>query len=181
MARAKAKVKKPRKPMPPGREAIVRNRPRVDLPPPTTGRRIVQAAIGATVLLAITTAVAAVDPRRLGGPALAVALVMFFAGTGALIWSYLIAIGRSRESEIGLAGLYGLSGTAPTEVRVRLIGSAVAQVVIAGIGIAIRPFSNLAFGFLAVMWGIGLTGLWGARHGVFPPRAVAGTAGRAGR
>lgn len=158
--------------MPAGHEAIraARARTAVELPAPTTGRGIVQSAIGATALLAITTALAAADPGSLAGPALAVALAMFFGGMGALVWSYLVAVGRSRESEIGLAGLYGLSGTAPTAVRVRLLGAAVAQVVIAAIGIAIRPFSSLAFGFLAVMWGIGLTGLWGARHGAFPPR-----------
>ena len=167
--------RKPRKPMPPGREATRPARARsavsVDLAAPTAGRRIVQASIGVTVLMAVTTALAAIDIGTLAVPALIVALVMFFGGTAALVWSYLIALGRSREHEIGLAGLYGLSGTAPTVVRIRLLGAVVAEVVIAAIGVAARPYSSLAFGFLAVMWGIGLAGLWGARHGAFPPRS----------
>ena len=160
--------------MPPGHEVtrLARSRPSVDLPDASTGGRIVQAALGATALLAITTVMAALDPGSLAAPALVVALVMFFGGTAALIWSYFLAIGRRRESEIDLAGLYGLSGSAPTPVRLRLLGSAVVQVVIAGGGIAARPFSSLAFGLLAVMWGIGLTGLWGARHGSFPRRTT---------
>jgi len=39
---------------------------------------------------------------------------------------------------------------------------------------AARPNSSLAFGILAPLWGQGLAGLWGARHGAFPPRPAAG-------
>ncbi|MHB8463675.1 MAG: hypothetical protein ACYDH6_05950 [Acidimicrobiales bacterium] len=163
-----------RKPMPPGREAVrpARAQRDVALADASTGRGIVVASIGASAVLAITTVLAAVDIDALAVPALVVALTMFFGGTAALIWSYFVALGRSREVEIDLAGLYGLSGSAPTPVRVRLIGAAVAQLVIASGGIAVHPYSSLAFGFLAVMWGIGLIGMWGARHGAFPPRAA---------
>jgi hypothetical protein len=165
-------LKKPRKPMPPGAEATRRERARPDvtLPDPGTGAGIMKASIGGTVLLAVATPIAAIDPHSIGLPALIIALVMFFGGMAALVWSYLVAIGRSRESEIGLAGLYGLSGSAPARVRAVLLGSAAAEVVIGLAGVAARPYSSLAFGILAVMWGIGLTGLWGARHGAFPPR-----------
>ena len=33
---------------------------------------------------------------------------------------------------------------------------------------SIRPFTAVAFGILAPMLGLGLMGLWGARHGRFP-------------
>ena len=35
---------------------------------------------------------------------------------------------------------------------------------------AARPFTPLAFGVLAPMFGLGVMGLWGAKFGTFPPR-----------
>ena len=35
---------------------------------------------------------------------------------------------------------------------------------------SIRPFTEVAFGILAPMFGLGLMALWGGRHGTFPPR-----------
>jgi hypothetical protein len=43
-------------------------------------------------------------------------------------------------------------------------------VVIAFTAAGIRPYSSLAFSILAPMWGLGLSGLWGARYGTFGPR-----------
>jgi len=167
--------------MPPGREALPRRadtavarraaRPDVTLAEPTTGRAIVNASWAGTAALAVTAGAAAAAPHPFDTPALIVALVLFFAGIGAFFWAYVIAIGRSREDAIGLAGVFGLSGSAPTAVRVRLLGSVGAQLAIAVATASVRLYSSLSFGLLAVMWGLGLTGLWGARHGAFPPRA----------
>jgi hypothetical protein len=41
-------------------------------------------------------------------------------------------------------------------------------------GASVRPFTTLAFGTLAPMLGIGINGLWAARHGRFPARVVRG-------
>jgi hypothetical protein len=35
---------------------------------------------------------------------------------------------------------------------------------------SVRPFTELAFGILAPMLGMGMLTLWGARYGVFAPR-----------
>jgi hypothetical protein len=40
---------------------------------------------------------------------------------------------------------------------------------------AARPFSSLAFGILAPMFGLALLALWGAVHGRFPPRVAPAT------
>jgi hypothetical protein len=47
-----------------------------------------------------------------------------------------------------------------------------AQVVVAVATAAARPFTTLAFGVLVPVFGVGLNGLWAARHGRFPPRPV---------
>jgi hypothetical protein len=169
-----AKAKRARMPMPPGREARPprdrASRPDVALASPTAGRGIVLASWIATALLTVTAAAGDVAPHTLGIAALAVALVMFFGGIGAFCWAYLIAVGRSRECEIGLSGVFGLSGSAPAAVRIRLFGSLATEAVVAVVTAAIRPYSILSFGILGVMWGLGLVGLWGAKYGAFQPR-----------
>jgi hypothetical protein len=162
--------------MPPGREAVrARPSPSVALADPAEGRTIVWVSWGGTALLAVTSLLGSIDPQGLAAPALVVALVMFFGGTVIFGWSFLVALGRSRELEVGVAGVYGLSGSTPREVRLQLFGSTAAEVVVA-VGAAIaQPDSSLVFDFLAVMWGLGLAGLWGARHGAFPPRAAGST------
>jgi len=176
----KGRPQRARKPMPPGREALPRRadvasarraaRPGVTLAEPTAGRAIVTASWAGTAALAVTACAADAVPHPFETPALIVALALFFAGIVVFFWAYLIAIGRSREHAIGLAGVFGLSGSAPPAVRVRLLGSVAAQLAVAIATASVRLYSSLSFGLLAVMWGLGLTGLWGARHGAFPPR-----------
>jgi hypothetical protein len=83
-----------------------------------------------------------------------------------------VAISRSRTESIGIGGLYFLAGSASKVVRVRLLGALTAQVVIAIVAASIRPFTSVAFGVLVPVFGLGLCGLWGARHGQFPARSV---------
>jgi hypothetical protein len=35
---------------------------------------------------------------------------------------------------------------------------------------SVRPFTSLAFGVLAPVYGLALAGLWGAQYGTFKPR-----------
>jgi hypothetical protein len=165
--------KKARPPMPPGREARPPRapRPELGLADPATGRGIVTASIGGTAALLVTAVAADVAPGSLEVPALVVALAMFVGGTAAFVWAYLVAIGRSRTDDVSLLGVYGLVDSTPAPVKVRLWGSLVAEIVIALATAGARLYSTLSFGILAVMWGLGLAGLWGARHGAFPPRA----------
>ena len=71
-------------------------------------------------------------------------------------------------SRVDIAGLFLLAGhVAPRRVR-RLLRVALAVQVVAVVAAAsIRPFTEVAFGILAPMFGLGLMGLWGA-----PPRHV---------
>jgi hypothetical protein len=128
--------------------------------------------IGTAVLL--VTSVLAVTVESFDLIAAIVSLLMFAAGTVIFLWAYAIAVGRSRTVEIGIGGLYFLAGTAPNSVRVHLLGSLGAEVVIAAAAAATRPYSSVAFGILAPMWGLGLAGLWGARYGQFSPRVDEG-------
>ncbi|MGH9178335.1 MAG: hypothetical protein ACRD0N_07265 [Acidimicrobiales bacterium] len=134
-----------------------------------TGADIVKASWAGTAALTVAAAVA-VAVKDAGVVLLAVSLVLFTGGSVAFAAALLKAAHRSRREELFLAGLFFLSG-APTAVRRHLLGSLAVEVVVALTAAGVRPNSSVAFGVLAPMWGQGLAGLWGARHGTFPSRA----------
>lgn len=141
-----------------------------DLP----GRWIVRASVASTVVLAVVTALAAAWPDTFVLAFFVVALACFVGGCVLFVVDVLVAAGRSRNVEIGIGGLFFLAGSAPPPIRTPLLASLGVQVVVVIAGAAVRPFTPLAFGTLAPVLGLGWCGLWGARHGLFPPRRDAG-------
>jgi hypothetical protein len=103
--------------------------------------------------------------------ALAVDVVLFVAGCGAFLWAIAVAAQRSRTAEMGIGGLFFLAGSAPSDVRRHLLGSLGVQTAVALLTASLRLFTPLAGGILVPMLGLGLCGLWGARHGSFPARS----------
>jgi hypothetical protein len=133
--------------------------------------RIVRASWYGTGALTLTAVPAAIWPDRFTAVSVPVALALFAVGCGALLAAYLLAVRRSRHEEIGVAELFFLTGRrVPAPVRTSLRWSLVAQVAVALVTASIRPYSPLAFGILAPAYGLGLMGLWSARHGTFPKR-----------
>ncbi len=96
------------------------------------------------------------------------ALVLLLLGSGAFLWAFALAVERSRTEEIGVGGLFFLEGCAPRRVQVVMLASVAVQTVVPLAVAVVRPFT--AFAVLAPVWSLGLAGLWGARHGTFPPR-----------
>lgn len=135
-----------------------------------TGDGLIKASWAGTVVYSIVAVVATIDPESLGVPVVVVSVVLFGAGSVAMFWAFLIAVQRSREVEIGMGGLYFGAGSAPTSVQRLLMGSLAVQVVVAFTTASIRMFTSVAFGILVPVWGLGLAGLWCARHGEFAPR-----------
>ena len=131
-----------------------------------------RAAVASTAVLAVTAVGADfIEPLRLA--ALLVALALFLGGAGAMLVAYGLAVARSRHDTIAVGGLFFLAGdVAPTAVRNRLRAALAAQVAIGVTTAAVRPFTSLAFGVLAPLAALGLTGVWAARHGRFPARAT---------
>ncbi len=105
--------------------------------------------------------------------------VLFLVGSVACLWAFAIAVRRSREVEIAPTQLYFLTGgCAPVAVRNRFLVLLAVQVVVGLVAASIRPFTGVAFGILVPMFGLGASGLWAARNGVFPDRVPAGRAKR---
>jgi len=134
------------------------------------GRGIITLSWAGTGVFAAVAAVATAFPDEAARAAAVVDVVLFGIGVVAFLWAYGIAVQRSRTDAIGIGGLYFLAGSAPRSVRVQLLTALAVQVVVAVASASIRPYTAVAFGILVPMLGLGLAGLWGARHGTFPPR-----------
>jgi len=136
-----------------------------------SGRRIILVDIAGTVLFVVVNVVMVIVMDWTRPIGVALDLVLFAIGCLAFLGSYGIAIGRSRTDEIGVASLYLLTNrVAPNPVRIRLLGAFAVQCVVAVTVASVRPFTTAAFAVLAPMFGLGLNGLWAARHGTFGAR-----------
>lgn len=136
---------------------------------PATGRGLVRFDVAGVALFVVVAVAASVAPDALTGVLLVVSLVQFAVGSLAFLWAYAVAVSRSRTEAIGMGGLFFLSQSSPRRVQVVMMVAWAVQIVVAFIPASLGVFTGAAFALLAPMWGIGLAGLWAARHGVFPP------------
>jgi hypothetical protein len=138
-----------------------------------TGRTIV---VAGWVALAVFTVVAVGDAAGVDvfdeiGPG--VSLWLFFVSFPVWVYAFGLAVVRSaRGDDIAVSSLFFLAGSAPGAVRGHLLGATALSVVVA----AATAFAN-PFVVLVPMLPLGLAGLWGARHGRFPPRPPQPAAG----
>jgi hypothetical protein len=145
--------------------------PGPDVPDEGAGEGILRLDLWATVAFAIVSAAAAAVPEPLVFVSVPLDLVLFAIGCGAFLWAYAVAVGRSRYEALDMGGVFFLGGrVAPARVTRTLRLLLAAQVVVAVVAAAVRPFTPLAFSVLTPMLGLGLMALWGARHGTFAPK-----------
>jgi hypothetical protein len=92
-----------------------------------------------------------------------VAMLMFLGGFVLMAVALVIAARRSRESVITVGEVFF------RVPRVFLVCFGV-QIVVAFVSAGAHPNTGAAFAILAPVFGLGVMGLWGARHGQFPAR-----------
>jgi hypothetical protein len=126
--------------------------------------------VGTAVFTAVAVLAAASNADPLVVAAVIVDVLLFVAGCGAFVLTLVRAADRSRSDELSVAGIWWLTGSAPPDVRRRMLGAFGVEVVVALVTASVRPFTGLAFGILVPTFGLGLIGLWAVRLGVFPPR-----------
>src|SRR5215813_2015151 len=139
------------------------------------GERIIVSSWVGDALFAFTAIPAAVGVSAFDAVSIAVALGLFVISLGVWCWAFGVALVRTtRGDDVAVASMFLMQGPAPKRVRVHLFGAL-------GVCIAVTAVTAVAepFGVLVPMLPLGLIGLWGARHGVFPPRRVPGAAGDA--
>ena len=133
------------------------------------GGVIARAGWIADALFAVTAVPAAAGVTALVDVAIAVALLEFLAAIVAFGYAFAVGVARTaRGDDVAVASLYFLQGSAPPNVRRVFLEILGASVVIAAATAVWAPF-----GVLVPMLPLGLAGVWGARHGVFPPRPAA--------
>ena len=140
----------------------------MESPPP--GQNLIRWSWRSTAVLTVVLAAGVAAPSALAEVVAVASLAMFAVGVVTFLWAYFIALQRSRTEDVSVAGLYLLSEGAPKVVKRHLLGSLTLQTVLAIVAASVRPFTAVAFGLLAPVLGMGLAGLWSARHGTFRPR-----------
>lgn len=133
-------------------------------------KRIVYGSWAATALFVVTALPSALKVEAMHLPAAIVALVLFAVGTVAMLVAIVIAANRSREDLIGIGGLFFGAGSIEKPVRKLLLGSLAVQVILGFVFASLRPFTASAFGTLVPVVGLGLSGVYCAKHGLFHKR-----------
>ncbi|MGE3620427.1 MAG: hypothetical protein AB7L84_08190 [Acidimicrobiia bacterium] len=140
--------------------------------PAGPGEGLLRADLAATAVLVATSAAAAAAPDALGLVHAVVSCVAFVVGALAYLWAFSLGVNRSRTELVTMGGLFFAAGdVAPRPVQLRLWGALAAQVVAVVVAASVRPYTEVAFGVLAPLLGLGLCALWSGRHGSFPERA----------
>jgi hypothetical protein len=137
----------------------------------TTERLLLIDAVATGVLV---VALAAGTPQAgvLRGIGAVVSLALFVAGLVIYVVAFVAGAHRSRTHELGIGSWFFLAGSAPRPI-VRWFRALLGLQVVAGITAAsIAPFTPVAFGVLAPIFGLSIMGLWGARHGTFARRVI---------
>jgi hypothetical protein len=98
------------------------------------------------------------------------AMALFAGGCVVYVLAYAAGIRRSRTHELGIGGWFFLAGSAPGWAQRHLLGSFAVQVVVSLVVAGARPFTSLAFGVLAPLFGLACCGWWGGAHGAFGRR-----------
>jgi len=134
------------------------------------GRWILLVSWASTLVFTAVSVAAMIDPDAAVALFFNVAVVLFLAGCALFAVDLVLIAGRSRESLMGIGGLFFLAGSAPRSIQWHLLGSFGVQVTVSIVAAAVRPFTPLAFGTLVPTLGLALCGLWAVRHGVFEAR-----------
>ncbi len=133
------------------------------------GAAIRRASWVGTGVFVVSAVAAVISPSTFEEVALAVAVALFAGGCAVFLWAFFVAAARSRTQRLELAQVWFLTGPpTPPSVRRSLLGALGVQVVAGLATAAARPYTSLAAGVLVPMWGLGLCGLWAARHATFP-------------
>jgi hypothetical protein len=134
---------------------------------------IQRASWAGTAVFAVTAVAGAIAPDTFTPVALVVAVILFAGGCAIFLWALFLVAARSRTDLMQQAQIWFLTGSpTPATVRKSLLGALAVQVAVGLATAGARPYTSLAAGVLVPMWGLGLCGLWAARHGDFPPRPV---------
>jgi hypothetical protein len=130
------------------------------------GQKIIRSSWIGNVIFAVTAIPAALGVDAFDPVSAITALLLFAVSIGIWVWAFAVAVARSAQGDnIVVGNLFLFEGKVPKGIRAQLFSSVGVCLVITAATASADPF-----GVLVPMLPVGLIGLWGARHGVFPPR-----------
>jgi hypothetical protein len=130
------------------------------------GRRIVVASWIADAMFLVASLPAIFGVSGAADVAAVVCLALFAASLGVWAWAFAVAVARnSQGDDIAVGSLFLVEGSVRRSDRRAVYFPFWASVVITAVAAASNPFA-----VLVPMLGLGLVGLWGARHAEFPRR-----------
>ena len=133
------------------------------------GRGIILSGWIGNVVFALTAIPVAAGVDDLLGVAIGVALLLFAVSVGVFVYAFALALARScRGDNVAVANLFFLQGSAPKPIKRQFF-----WMFLVSLAIAVGTAAWDPFGVLVPMLPLGLSGMWAARYGVFPPRPVA--------
>jgi len=129
------------------------------------GSRIVQASLAGTAIFAVTGLPAAAGVDALQAPSVVISLLLFVVSIPVALLALARAAVRTarQEDRITVTSLFFLPGSAPKPVRLLLLGSLAASLVVTVLSATREPF-----GILEPVFPLALCAYWAARHGTFP-------------
>jgi hypothetical protein len=135
------------------------------------GAAIVWSSWIANAIFVATAVPAAVGLDLFDDVAVGTSLALFAVSIPVWVYAFARAVARTaRGDDIVVASLFFLQGSAPRRIQAHLLAATGASIAVAAATGAANPF-----GVLVPMLNLGLVGLWGARHGTYPPRREPGT------
>lgn len=123
-----------------------------------------------TGLFVLTAVAAALSSGPVRVVAVLVALALFIVGTGAMLVAFFAGVSRSRTEVVSVASLFLLLGSVPKAIAREFHVLTLVQVVTGVATASMALFTSVAFGILVPMLGLGISALWAAWFGTFPPR-----------
>ena len=149
-------------------------------PSGVAGRGLLGADVVGTVFATVAGGLGLVSASLAKTVLTPVSFALGASGIVAFIWSYALAVGRSRTCEIAVSQLYTVAGdVAPPRVKRTLRWSLWAQIAVAFGAMILgfvrtepRDFNWAASAVVVPLFGLGLNGVWVARHGRFSPRIL---------
>lgn len=130
------------------------------------GHRIVVASWVADAVFLVVSIPAVVGVADAGEVAGVVCLALFVVALGVWGWAFAVAVARSSQGDdIAVGSLFLVEGRVAKADRRALYAPFWVSIAITAVAAASNPFA-----VLVPMLGLGLIGLWGARHGRFPRR-----------
>ncbi len=132
---------------------------------------IVQISVAVTALHFVLSVISLAAGEAVRAAMAVAFFVSFLAGAAIYLMAFFMAVARSQNDDVSIAGVFLLGdGSVERPHRRALFGCVGVQVAVALVVAIAQPFTLVTFSLLTPLLGMALAALFGARHGTFGPK-----------